>query len=39
MNYTVIGLISKTLDIEGISNLIALLYNKLLLSSNEGSAF
>lgn len=37
--YIVICLLSKALDIEGISNLISLLYNKLFLSSNEDSAF
>jgi len=37
--YIVIGLISKALDIEGISNLISLLYNKPFLSSNKDNAF
>lgn len=37
--YIVIDLISKALDIEGISNLISLLYNKPFLSSNKDSAF
>lgn len=37
--YIVTGLISKALDIEGISNLIRLFYNKPFLSSNKDSVF
>lgn len=37
--YIVTGLISKALDIEGISNLISLLSNKPFLSSSEDSAY